>query len=98
MLVAKQGNIRDLLSELKEQVAFLSEHLFCTSWQHKEYTHMLKRKLFPSETVLMVLDLAENCSCNYQEEVQAAHWYHEQVTDYVHSDIKLYLCDLHEER
>lgn len=79
MLVAKKGNMGDLLRELKDELVFLSAHLFRAHWQHQQYTAMQKMKPFPRETVLMVMDFAENFACSYQEEVQTAHWFHEQV-------------------
>lgn len=38
----------------------------------------------------MVLDFAENYTCNLQDEVQACHWYHEQAT--VHPIVTCYRC------
>ena len=38
----------------------------------------------------MVLDFAENFTCTFQDEVQAAHWHHEQVT--LHPIVSYYQC------
>ena len=51
---------------------------------------------FPETTVLMVMDFAENFSCFYQQEVQAAHWHHNQAT--VHPTVTYYKCLACEER
>lgn len=45
---------------------------------------------FPQGMALMVLDFAENFTCSFQDEVQAAHWYHEQVT--VHPIVTYHQC------
>lgn len=75
---------KDLLQELLQEVGFLSEHLFRANWQHQQFEHLRKLSPFPSHLLTMVMNFAENFTCLYQHEVQAAHWHHEQVTIHPH--------------
>ncbi|KAK7090796.1 hypothetical protein V1264_010549 [Littorina saxatilis] len=89
-LVTKRGDIDSLLAELKKEVVFLAEHLFRANWQNRQFSLVRSVSPFPAQSVCMVLDFAENFTCNYQQEVQAAHWHHEQVT--VHPIVAYYRC------
>ena len=97
-LVTKEGSVSSLVNELKTEVRFLAEHLFRADWQHAQFTRMRALEPFPANTALMVLDFAENFSCSYQDEVQAAHWHHQQVTlhpivvYYRYFVLKHYIC------
>ena len=88
MLVTKKGDLKTLIVELKAGVKFLAEHLFRADWQHRQFTVMRNATPFPMATVCMVMDFAENFTCQYQDEVEAAHWHHEQVT--VHPTVSYY--------
>ena len=87
-LITKRGNIRGLPAELKNEVGFLAEHLFRAEWQHRQFLEM--RSIGSAETVSMVMDLAEHYTCLYQQEVQAAHWHHDQGT--IHPSVTYYQC------
>ncbi|KAK7106653.1 uncharacterized protein [Littorina saxatilis] len=89
-LVTKVGDLATLLEELKAEVKFLSQHLFRADWQHRQFTTLRNATPFPQETVMMVLDFAENFTCQYQQEVQAAHWHHDTVT--LHPIVAYYKC------
>ncbi|XP_041372135.1 uncharacterized protein LOC121385498 [Gigantopelta aegis] len=95
MLMKKQGTMEELMVELRAEVTFLAGHLFRADWQHRQFESMRKTTPFPRTTVSMVLDFAENFTCSNQDEVQAAHWYHEQVT--VHPIVTYYVCPFCEE-
>ncbi|KAK7478840.1 hypothetical protein BaRGS_00029939 [Batillaria attramentaria] len=86
MLVRKHGTMTELTAEL----TFLAAHLFRADWQHSQFELMRKERPFPPKTVGTVLDFAENFTCAYQDEVQAAHWHHEEVT--VHPIVTYYAC------
>ena len=92
MLVTRVGNFVTLLTELKEEVRFLAQHLFRADWQWAQFLSMKNLDPFPRDTVLMVMDFAENFTCNYQDEVQAAHWAHDQVTVHPTVTYYRYLC------
>ncbi|XP_041377609.1 uncharacterized protein LOC121389984 [Gigantopelta aegis] len=82
--------VTDLMEELKTEVAFLSGHLFRADWQHLQFKQIKDVVPFPADTICMVMDFAENFTCMYQQEVQAAHWHHELVT--VHPTVTYYRC------
>ena len=79
-LVRKQGTFASLLAELRSELSFLAGHLFRAERQNNQFQAMKNRLPFRSATVGMVLDFAENFACSIQDEVQSAHWYHNQVT------------------
>ena len=66
----------------------LSEHLFLANSQHKHYEALRARRPFPQKTLVMVMYFAKNCQ--YQDEVQWAHWNHNQVT--IHPISTYYTC------
>ena len=87
-LTTKSGDLATLCQELKVEVQFLGEHLFRANWQQSQFHKMRNRTPFPKAAVMMVMDFAENYTCQYQGEVQAAHWHHEQAT--VHPTVTYY--------
>ncbi|XP_041371083.1 uncharacterized protein LOC121384664 [Gigantopelta aegis] len=84
------GTMLELVDELEEEVTFLAGHLFRADWQHRQFEAMRRDTPFSKSTVGMVLDFAENFACLYQDEIQAAHWHHKQVT--VHPIVTYYAC------
>ena len=80
----------DLFKELKAETTFLAGHLYRANWQFQQFDSLRRMTPFPQNTVCMVLDFAENFTCTYQDEVQAAHWHHNQVT--VHPIVCYYAC------
>ena len=73
VLERREGNIKQLLEELLEEVAFLSEHLLRANWQHEQF-EACGKDLSPPKTLVMVMDFAEIYASQYQDEVQSAHW------------------------
>ena len=84
------GSVAELMEELKDEVVFLAQHLFRANWQVKRFESMRTSHPFPPATVGMVLDFAKNFTCTFQDEVQAAHWHHEQVI--LHPIVSYYQC------
>ena len=76
--VAKETTIDELLLHLKKEMQTFSKHLFDAVWQIKQYQQL--RKNLPPNSVLMVLDFAENFRTVYQREIQSARWGYSQVT------------------
>ena len=72
-------------------MAFLVGHLFRAEWQHLQFESMRNSAPFPHSTVGMGLHFAQNFTCVSQDEVQAAHWHHTQVT--VHPIVTYYKCE-----
>ena len=50
VLKRREGTIKQLLEELLEEVAFLSEHLFRANWQHEQFEALRARRPFPQKT------------------------------------------------
>ncbi|KAL8611894.1 hypothetical protein ACOMHN_033639 [Nucella lapillus] len=88
MNVTKQGSVSDLLTELADEVVPLADHLGAASWQYRQF-RQLRTNLLPNH-LLTLMDFAENYRCEYQNEVQAAHWGYAQVT--VFPTVNYYRC------
>jgi hypothetical protein len=59
------------------------DYICRADWQYRQFESWRKLSPFPQGKVLMVLDFAENFTCQFQDEIQAAHWHHEQVIMHV---------------
>ena len=90
MLETRRGGSTDFIPELLQQTPFLYDHLFWTKWQHQQFEDMRILCPVPSSLLMMVLDFAENFACLHQNEVQAAHWHHDQLT--IHPVCTYYKC------
>ncbi|KAK7109352.1 uncharacterized protein [Littorina saxatilis] len=89
MNITKQGTVEDLLAELEEELQPLAEHLAIARWQYSQFRQQ-RDSLGPAE-VLTLMDFAENYRCEYQNEVQAAHWSYQQAT--VFPTVTYFRCD-----
>ncbi|XP_070564656.1 trichohyalin-like [Ptychodera flava] len=85
-LVGKTRTTEDLVNELIEELTPFPQHLFNAYWQYAQFTNATKKH--PSDTKVLCMDFAENYTCQLQNEVQAAHWTHTQVT--IHPVIAYY--------
>ena len=92
VLAAKHGAMVNLAEELTSEVVFLAGHLYRADWQYRQFDVTRKTTPSPRGTAMMIMDFAENFTCSFQDEVQAAHWHHEQVT--VHPTVTYYACQL----
>ncbi|XP_014674220.1 PREDICTED: uncharacterized protein LOC106814420 [Priapulus caudatus] len=90
-IVTKTGTVESFIGELKDETVSLASHMFVASWQHDMYRKVTKDP--PENTVIAVLDFAENYSCQSQDEVQSAHWAKDQVT--IHPIVATYICPDH---
>jgi hypothetical protein len=73
-----QGTVKDLVRELKVELGPFSSHLAIAKWQYKQF-RQLKDNLEDGQ-LLTLMDFAENYRCEFQGEIQAAHWSYSQVT------------------
>ena len=89
-LNTKRGNGKELLEDFVKEIKFLSEHLYRADWQHKQFQILRNAQPFPQDTIMSVMDFAENYATFYQDEVQGAHWHHDQVT--IHPVSSYYRC------
>lgn len=90
-IVTKTETVESFLAELKDETGSLAGHVFNASWQHDMYRKVTRDP--PENTVIAVLDFAENYSCQSQDEVQSAHWAKDQVT--LHPIVATYKCPDH---
>ena len=77
-----------LLNMYIMQLWEMSEHTFCAMCSYCQYKRA-KTNLFPG-CILLVHDFAQNYLCIHQNQPQALHWVHPQVT--VHSPVAHYVC------
>ena len=69
--VLKEGTLEEALEALESKIPFFLEHVFI---QRKQSSYFEERitQLKSNEAVVQV-DFAENYTCQYQDEIQAAH-------------------------
>ncbi|XP_070550272.1 uncharacterized protein [Ptychodera flava] len=78
VLVTKTGSAEQLIDELTEELKPFAQHLFVAHWQYEQFTAVSRNP--PADTVVLCMDFAENFACQLQNEIQSAHWSHNQVT------------------
>ena len=88
MPVSYKHSITNVVVELSQELEKLAEHLFVASWQQNQFLAI--QQDVPESWVVLNMDFAENYSCVAQQEVQSAHWAHNQVT--VHPTVAYYRC------
>ena len=66
------------LVHLIMMVPLFADHQYVNLWQHSARQRVWDE--FPKDAVLIELDFAENFSIIVQDEQQAGHWTHKQVT------------------
>ena len=76
--VQMNNTISEVFSELQRQVSKFLLHVYVKRVQssHKE----LLESRVDGENVLLQVDFSENASLGHQDEIQAVHWTHSQVT------------------
>ena len=67
-----------LIVAFSTELKSYAKHIFMANWQRSQFNN-LKDNL-PDNTALLVLDFAENYTCHYQNQVQAAYYDLHQVT------------------
>ena len=87
-LTQQSGTVKEMISCLSEDTKPLARHLFTAYWQQKQFASISKNP--PANSVIQVLDFAENYTCQYQHEIQSVHWHHSTVT--LHPIVCYYRC------
>ena len=87
-LVTRTGTMKDVVAELLLEANSLAEHLFNSKWQYSQFLRV--SETVPENTVVQVLDFAQNYRCDYQCEVQSSHYGYRQVT--LHPVVSYYQC------
>lgn len=78
LLFMNKGTLEEALQALESKIPFFLEHVFIQR-KRSSYFEESITQLKPNEAVYQV-DFAENYTCQYQDEIEAAHWCQEQVT------------------
>ena len=78
----------ELIDKYVKDLSKMIRHCFFAAWNYSQFKKC-KTSLIPGE-VLMVHDFAQNYLCLHQDEPQALHWVHEQVT--LHPTVVYYKC------
>jgi hypothetical protein len=89
VLVLVKGTAQELVDTIVSDVNPLAQHIFQAVWQQNQFRFISKN--VPDKTLVEVLDFGQNYLCTFQDEAQAAHWNHSQVT--IHPVILYYRCD-----
>ncbi len=88
VIQTKTTSLAECIDEMIEESTRLSAHLHNASWQSHQFSDLTKD--VPDGSAVMVLDFAENFVCQYQDEIQSAHWYHSTAT--IHPVYCYYNC------
>ena len=73
-----------------DQLETLTRHSFFGSWNFHQYL-VCKNNIEKGE-IILVIDYSQNYLCVHQNEVQALHWVHAQVT--LHPICVTYRCPI----
>ena len=87
-LVNIKGTVGQLIELYLEQMHPMALHLFVGSWQYRQFQESLKN--IGDKNIVQVLDFGQNKLLMYQDEPQAVHWVHTQIT--VHPIVNYYMC------
>jgi hypothetical protein len=88
MPVVHRESATAVVIEISKELSSLAEHLFVASWQQSQFSNLLKD--IPPSWVVLNMDFSENYTCTMQQEVQSAHWGHNQVS--IHPTVAYYMC------
>lgn len=91
--VTEKGTRRCMVEQLIEEAEPLAQHLFTSKWQYRQFLGLQQN--IKKGSAIQVLDFAQNYRCEYQDEVQSAHYSYRQIT--VHPIVTYYPCDKCEE-
>ena len=81
-LVYKDTTSRELIQYLKPKLQFFVRHSFVAKWEDEQFRTCLRTS--PADTMVSVIDYAENYSFEVQNEVQSMHWHSYQISILVH--------------
>ena len=83
-------SMENLLKMFADQLETLTRHSFFGSWNFHQYL-VCKNNIEKGE-IILVIDYSQNYLCVHQNEVQALHWVHAQVT--LHPICVTYRCPI----
>lgn len=76
--VEHSGTVKDVICEIKKQLPTFRVHCYVKNVQSEEFE--LRKINKDPKTGVLQIDFAENFSLISQDEIQSAHWSHQQVT------------------
>ena len=88
VLKQKKESVSDLIGELLQELESIPKHLFNAKCQYDQFVKVSENP--PNNWVIMCMDFAENFTASFQDEIQSAHWNHNQIT--LHPIVCYYNC------
>lgn len=82
MLFLHQVQVYEFISEFHGKIQHYIQHVHMARWQDEKFK--LCRDTFPLETILSVVEFAENYTLQPQNEIQSQYYHSEQVSIMVH--------------
>lgn len=83
--VVKEGTVDEAISALHQKLPAFLHHVFVKRKQSRFFEEKMSN--LSQDEALVQVDFAENYSCRYQDEVQAAHWHQQKFS----SQAKVYM-------
>ena len=78
--VSTEGTVQDCLDELEHKLPEFLEHTFIKRVQTTKFCDLKAHVIDDMTQIVVQVDFAENYTCARQNEIQAAHWGHNQIT------------------
>lgn len=67
-----------LLHQLEQEMQAYGMHIATAMWQYQQLRQL--RDQLSQGNILTLMDFAQNYRCEFQNEVQSAHWSYQQAT------------------
>ena len=93
VLSMKQVALSQFMVMLQEHTLKFIKHNFVYRWQAEQFKNCLS--VFPDDTIVSVVDFAENYTFKEQNEIQSMHWHNDQCTILVHISYRRSGTDSH---
>ena len=74
--------VTDFLKKFENEIYKYTKHSHRARWKGLQFKH--SREIFPAETILSVVDFAENYTCAAQKEIQSECYHFDQVSIFFH--------------
>lgn len=79
-VVIEEGTLEDVIHTMANQMQHYMRHCFVKRVQSLHFEGIKTSLQDKEDTVLLQVDFAENYSVLFQDEIQSAHWAHQQIT------------------
>ena len=74
--------VTDFIKKFESEIYKYTKHSHRARWQDLQFKH--SREIFPTGTILSVVDFAENYTFAAQKEIQSEYYHSDQVSIFVH--------------